>query len=138
MPLPQRSLAVVGAGFPNKGKQVSRTFEITMCRPAELVDLVPEPKNPADEHAVAVFSARNIQIGYLRSEVAVFVGAVLRRGGTVRAVFQEATDWGALIRVSFDGETPVIPERRQGDRQLADMIADEAQEFYPDEDWGDD
>jgi len=129
-------LAVVGADYPNKGKQVGRRFEITMCSPAELVQLVPEPTNPADEHAVAVFSARNIQIGYLRSVDAVFVASILRRGDTIRAVFQEATTWGALIRVSFDGSVPVLPERKAGERQEPDAI-DEDPGFYPDEEWPD-
>jgi hypothetical protein len=136
MTLPQRSLAVVGANFPNPGKQVNRRFEISMCSPAELLDLVPEPKNPADEHAIAVYSARNIQIGYLRSVDAVFISSLLRRGETVRAVFQEAATWGALARVSFDGEVPVIPVKRQGERQDPDDVIDEDPGFYPDEEWG--
>lgn len=134
MPLPQRTMSVVGVDFPNEDGGVGRRFEITMCSPAELVQLVPEPTNPADEHAIAVFTARNIQIGYLRSVDAVFIGSVLRRGETVRAVFQEATNWGALIRVSFDGSVPILPERHAGERQEPDVL-DEDPGFYPDEEW---
>lgn len=134
MPLPQRTLAVVGTNHPNKGKQVDRRFEIAMCSVAEMVQLVPEPKNKHDEHAIAVFSARNIQIGYLPAEKAPLINAMLMRGETIRAVFQEVTNWGALIRVSFDGQVPVIPERRAGERQEPDVM-DEDPGFYPDEEW---
>jgi hypothetical protein len=135
MPLPQRTLAVVGTHHPNKGKQVDRRFEIAMCRIAELVQLVPEPKNKHDEHAMAVFSARNIQIGYLPAEKAPLISAMLMRGDPIRAVFQEATAWGALIRVSFDGEVPVIPLKRQGEHQAPDELIDEDPGFYPDDEW---
>lgn len=135
MTLPQRTLSVVGAAHPNKGKGkgVNRAFEITMCRPCELVQLVPEPKNPVDESAIAVFSARNIQIGYVRADIAPFLSALLARGQIIRAIFQESTTWGALIRVAFDGEQPILPERKAGSTQAQSEESD----WYPDEDYGD-
>lgn len=136
MARPQMTLAVVGAAYQKKADKVPRTFEIAMCLPAELVQLVPEPKNPKDEHAIAVYSARNIQIGYLPAERAPLINAMLMRGDTIRAVFQEATTWGALIRASFDGSVPVLPERKAGERQVPEVI-DEDPGFYPDEEWGD-
>lgn len=126
MTLAQRTLAVVGANhMPGVG------FEITMCRPCELVQLVPEPENEADENAIAVYSARNVQIGYLPSERAAFLIKVLKGGETIRAVFQEPTPWGCYIRMSFDGSVPILPEKVQGSVQEIDPEPD----WYPDEEW---
>lgn len=134
MTLPQRTLAVVGANYENKNpRSVGRKFEITMCKPSEMVQLVPEPKNPADENAIAVYSARNYQIGYLTAERAPFIKKLLARGETVRAVFQEATKWGCYIRVSFDGSMPVVPMPEEGSVQVSDPEPD----WYPDEEWPD-
>lgn len=63
----QLSLHVVGAGHPNR-RGGDRRFEILLCVPGEPVHLVLEPKNPADPQAVAVFSGRGVQIGYLTAE----------------------------------------------------------------------
>lgn len=104
----QLSLHVVGAAHPNK-RGGNRRFEILLCAPGEPVELRPEPKNPADPNAIAVFSARGIQIGYLTAERAPWIGAMLGRGRDVTAVFQQATAAGAAIRVAFDGEAPVLP-----------------------------
>lgn len=130
MPLPARSLAVVGADYPNKrGRGPSRRFEIELCRPGEPVDLVPEPRNPADERAVAVLSARGVQIGYLTAERCGWIGAMIRDGRELRAVFQRKTAWGAVIRVAFDGEDPDLP--------LEPPAPDPDPDFYPDEEWPD-
>jgi len=104
------SLAVVGVGFENKRGGPSRRFEVEICRPGEPIELVPEPKNPADPRAIAVYSTRGIQIGYIRAERAPLVGNALRRGG-VKAIFQQSTPWGAVIRVHFDGSEPTLPQR---------------------------
>ena len=61
------SLAVVGAIHDNKDRS-NRLFEIQLCAPGEPVDLVPEPKNPFDPSAIAIFSVRGIQIGYVSAE----------------------------------------------------------------------
>lgn len=63
----QLSLFVVGAGHPNK-RGGDRRFEALLCAPGEPIELVPEPRNPADPNAVAVFSIRGVQIGYLTAE----------------------------------------------------------------------
>lgn len=106
------SLAVVGADHPNK-RGPGRRFEIAICRPGEVVSLVPEPKNPADERAVAVFSARGVQIGYLTAERCGWIGSMLRNGREVRAIFQSASAFGAWIRVAMDGADPVLPDPHQ-------------------------
>lgn len=104
----QLSLAVVGADHPNK-KGPTRRFEIAMCVPGERIDLIPEPKNPVDPQAIAVFSERGIQIGYIRAERCQLVHTYMRRDG-VNAIFQQAERWGATIRISIDGKEPELPD----------------------------
>ena len=104
----QLSLHVVGAGYPNK-RGGDRRFEILLCVAGEPVDLVPEPRNPADPNAVAVFSGRGVQIGYLTAERAPWIGGMLRDGREVRAIFQQATATAAVIRIALDGAVPTLP-----------------------------
>ncbi|WP_416463160.1 HIRAN domain-containing protein [Sphingomonas sp. VDB2] len=99
------SIAVVGAEYANKRGPVRR-FEIQICAPGEPVELRREPKNPADSRAVAVYSMRDVQIGYIRAEQAQWIGGQL---AMVRAIFQRADRFGAVIRVTFDGSAPVLP-----------------------------
>lgn len=117
MPLPSMSLAVVGADYPNR-RGPGRRFEISLCKPGEPVELVPEPNNPADPRAVAVFSCRGVQLGYLSAERCGRIGRLLRQGRQVRAIFQDAASWGAVIRVSFDGETPTLPAPKPPDADI--------------------
>lgn len=102
------SLAVVGADHPNK-RGPTRRFEIAMCVPGEPAELRPEPNNPADPQAVAVFSARGIQIGYLTAERAPWIGGMIRNGREMAAIFQAPTPYGALVRLAFDGDEPELP-----------------------------
>jgi hypothetical protein len=108
MPLASLSLAVVGADHPNK-RGPGRRFEIALCVPGEPVELIPEPKNPVDPRAVAVFSSRNVQIGYLSAERCGWIGKLIGEGREVRAIFQRVASYGAVIRAAFDGEHPVLP-----------------------------
>lgn len=80
-----------------------------MCVPGEPVDLRPEPNNPADPRAIAVYSTRNIQIGYIRAERAQLLRAELARG-EVTSIFQQQESWGATIRVGLRGEHPTLPD----------------------------
>lgn len=120
----QMSLAVVGADHLNESGP-TRRFEIALCLPGEPVDLVPEPKNPADPRAIAVYSGRRVRIGYVRAERAALVGGWLAKGRIAGAVFQEAAPWGATIRVGLDGEAPALPERE-------DLPVDRDDDFWPD------
>ena len=125
----QLSLHVVGADHLNRDGG-NRRFEILLCAPGEYVALVPEPRNPVDPNAIAVFSARAVQIGYLTADRAPWIGGMLRNGREVRAVFQHATRLGAAIRIGFDGEAPVLPAVKRA------PVASEAAnggEFWPDE-----
>jgi hypothetical protein len=114
MPRLPLSLAVVGVDFPNK-KGPTRRFEVEICQPGEPVEIKPEPSNRFDENAVAVFSCRGIQIGYLPSERAAYISLLFRRGVEIRAIFQERTSWGAAVRLAFEGEEPQLPPKREDD-----------------------
>jgi hypothetical protein len=77
-----------------------------------------------------VFSERGVQLGYLTAERCGRIGALIRQGRGVRAVFQTATSYGAVIRVAFDGEAPALPP------EAASEPAKE-QDFWPDPEWPD-
>ena len=132
------SLAIVGADHPNKGKSPTRRFEIALCPPGELVELRREPENPKDERAIAVYSCRGVQLGYITAERAPFVGKLMREAEAeklpVRAVFQEAADFGAWLRVTFDGSEPVPPPpaARRAPANTLDPGVDPDPDFYPD------
>lgn len=128
MALTSLSLAVVGADYPNK-RGPGRRFEIAICRPGDPVELIPEPKNPADERAVAVFSERGVQLGYLTAERCGWIGGMIRDGRDVVAVFQNPTQFGAVIRVAFDGASPELPAEHQN---CAEAESQEDGGFYPD------
>ncbi|ALC12510.1 HIRAN domain-containing protein [Sphingopyxis sp. 113P3] len=132
----EMSLAVVGVGFDNK-KGPPRQFEIAMCTPGEPVKLVPEPRNPADPNAIAVYSARDIQIGYLRAERAPMIGAAMRRG-VVIAIFQRKEEWGATIRANLEGRAPTLPAEQERRAAPAEGEGDGAPDWWPDEIWEDD
>lgn len=123
------SLAVVGADYPNK-RGPTRRFEIALCRPGEPVHLVPEPGNPADPRAVMVLSERGVQIGYLTAERAPWIGSMIRRGREIAAIFQQATAYGAVIRVALDGAQPVVPSARTDSPEANP-------DLYPDGQWSD-
>ncbi len=132
------SLAVKGALHPNRktrgrGK-VNRLFEIELCQPGEPVYLELEPDNPVDPLAVMINSALGIQIGYVSAERCGFIGSRIRAGTDVRAIFQQATPWGAYIRVTLDGSEPTLPEPKM--RTDQDDYSDTG--FWPDPIWPDD
>ena len=127
MPRPDMSLTVVGGLHPNKDGS-NRLFEMAMCLPGEPVQLVPEPRNPVDANAVAVFSARGFQLGYLSAERCAWIGARIAQGADIRAVFQFASGGVAVLRVSFDGTVPPLPASSAAAQPSADDSG-----FYPDE-----
>lgn len=127
MPHPGLSLAVVGADHPNK-RGPARRFEIALCLPGEAVDLRFEPKNPTDPNAIAVFSGRGVQIGYVRAERTQWVGSLIRSARVSAAVFQCKETWGATIRLGLDGADAVLPVERTLTKPDLDP-----QQFWPDE-----
>ncbi|SEK02099.1 HIRAN domain-containing protein [Sphingobium sp. AP50] len=109
--MPQElSLAVVGALYPNADGS-NRLFEIRMLNPGDRILLQIEPSNPTDPSAVAVYSHRGYQIGYLSAERCGWVGGKIRLGLDVRAIFQHHLGDGAIIRIRFDGSEPSLPPR---------------------------
>lgn len=119
------SLAVVGLDFPNRTKpKGNRRFEMRLCSPGEPVELRLEPKNPADPNAVAVFSARGIQLGYLTAERAPWIGGKIRNGEPFQAVFQEPSASAAWIRIRFGGGTPTLPRPRPAPPSYDDFVPD--------------
>ena len=131
------SLNVVGGLFANKNGS-NRLFEIALCLPGEPVQLVCEPRNPHDPSAVAVFSARGMQLGYLSAERCGWIGARIAQGEDLRAVFQRADRGAAVIRVSFSGRPPSLASLPPPRPARAEPVT-EGDEFYPDdipdEDW---
>ena len=130
----QMSLHVVGANHPNADGS-NRRFEILLCALGERVEFVAEPKNPADPNAIAVFSSRDVQIGYLTADRAPWIGGMLRNGRPIEAIFQTATPVGAAIRIAFDGDCPVLPATRSSSSPLPELTD---VEFWPDEVYPDD
>jgi hypothetical protein len=128
----QLSLAVVGAIHSNPDGS-NRLFEIAMLRPGEPVALRPEPTNKVDPSAVAVLSPRGIQIGYLSAERCGWIGARIRQGRDIVAIFQEKTKTGAVIRVHLDGGTPTLPSPRNAVKAPpAERWIDPDDGFWPD------
>ena len=132
MPLPQMSLAVVGADFPNK-RGPTRRFEIAICIPGEPIELRPEPKNEADPRAVAVYSSRGVQLGYLSAERCGRIQQMIMQGRVLTTVFQEATRYGAVVRTAFDSEQPTLPAPREKAEPEEDWNQD--REWSPEQDW---
>ncbi len=116
-------------------------MEIMLCAPGDPVELRPEPKNPYDSNAIAVWSERGVQMGYISAERAPLIGKRMQVD-EVAAVFQELVHTGAYIRLRFGGGLPTVPpaptepqqppraprQMRSGPRPIRDPHA-----FYLDE-----
>ncbi|RVT93727.1 HIRAN domain-containing protein [Sphingomonas crocodyli] len=141
MPLRTLSLDVVGADHPNrrpsKQGKIPRRYEIQLCEPGEPVHLELEPDNPVDPNAVRVLSARNIQIGYIRHERSMLISGYIRDALEIVGIFQRATEWGAIIRISTDGSVPDLPPPPPPRAAESRAYVDDDPGFYPDEEWPD-
>jgi len=135
MARPDMTLSVVGGIHPNADGS-NRLFEIALCAPGETVQLILEPKNKHDPSAVAVFSVRGIQIGYLSAERCGWIGSKIGLGEDIRALFQAPAKGGALIRVGFAGVDPALPSPLR--EKAGGRPPDWDDSFYPDEIWPDD
>ncbi|USU11549.1 HIRAN domain-containing protein [Sphingomonadaceae bacterium OTU29THOMA1] len=136
------TLAIVGIDFPN-GNGSNRRSEIMMTLPGEPVELVPEPKNRHDSHAIAVVGPRGVQIGYVTAERAPYIGARIARGESVRAIFQALDGGSAFVRVRFGGDAPTLPDctpdASSSPSRRSRRADDDPHGFYPDDDgpeWG--
>lgn len=134
MAIEELSVAIVGADYPNKDGGNRRT-EIAFCDRGEPLELRPEPKSPHDEHAVAVFSARQFQIGYVASARAVFLKRLLKDGHELFAVFQDVAPWGAVARIGVDRDPGNLPEPGTYSRTLVQDEVDQtpAVDYWPDD-----
>jgi hypothetical protein len=129
----QLSVAIVGADHLNNNGG-NRRSEIAFCDPGEMLAFKPEPNNPFDEHAIAVFSARGFQIGYVASQRAVFLKSCMRAGAELAAVFQDVAPWGAVARVGLNC-APILP---QADQHANDDEPDTDRHEEPDFDFNQD
>jgi len=136
--LPAMSLAVVGADHANRDGS-DRRFEILLCKPGEAVELRPEPRNRHDSRAVAVFSVRGVQIGYLTAERCGRIGALIAAGIEIQAVLQKQAQFGAWIRVAFHGEAPTVVLEEPEDNLVREprQAFDYHTSFFPDPIWDD-
>jgi len=100
----------VGIDFPNEDKSKSnRRMECMPCAPGDVVELRLEPTNPFDNNAVAIFSERGTQLGYVSAERAPLIGMRVKEGEAI-AVFQAMHGSKAYIRIRFGGGVPHLPD----------------------------
>ena len=108
------TLAIVGIDFPNHDRARSnRRSELMLLSPGTAMALVPEPRNPVDRHAVAVFSPSGLQVGYLSAERAPWIGARIRAGDEVVALLQGVVGDAGYLRVRIGGGAPALPVARE-------------------------
>jgi hypothetical protein len=134
------TLTVVGIDFPNADRSGSnRRMELMLCTPGEPVELRREPKNPHDANAVAVFSERGVQMGYLSAERAPLIGRRMQQEGYV-AVFQALVGSMGYLRLRFGGGMPTLPRPSEAETPAPGRTAAfDPDAFYPDPEgpeWG--
>lgn len=107
-------LRVVGSAYPNPDG-TSRQAAIKDCWPGERVELVREPENPHDHLAVAVYSPRGVQVGYLGRDRAAWVAPKMDRGADVRAIVERVRSGGPpdaplgmVVRLNMQGHWPEV------------------------------
>lgn len=118
------TVRIAGADFPNR-RGPTRRFGIKLCAPGDPVELRPEPKNRHDGNAIAIYERGGIQLGYVPADKCQWFHSAMSRGVEIVAVFQEANEHGAVVRVGFD-HTPSLPERQTSERDQFD------EDFPPD------
>ena len=112
-------------------------MELLLCKPGEPVALRREPMNPHDANAVAVFSVRCVQMGYLSAERAPFIGRRMQQE-PYDVLFQALTGSMAYVRIRFGSGSPTLPEPA-GSPPPPRHARYDPDAFYPDPDgpeWG--
>ncbi|WP_380786345.1 HIRAN domain-containing protein [Sphingomonas sp. R86521] len=100
--------STVGIDFSNPDKSKSnRRLEIMLCAPGGPVDLRPEPNNEFDSNAIAVWSDRGVQMGYVSAERVPLIGKRMQLD-EVAAVFEGLAHSGTYIRLRFEGGLPIL------------------------------
>jgi hypothetical protein len=105
--------SIVGINFPNEDKSKSkRCMECMLCAPGDAVELRLELTNLFDNNAVAIFSERGTQLGYVSAERAPLIGKRMNEGEAI-AVFQAMHGSSAYIQtVRRRGAYPARPGPR--------------------------
>ncbi|MDB5733201.1 MAG: hypothetical protein JWQ03_3096 [Variovorax sp.] len=111
------SLRVVGCYYDNPDGS-SRQAEIANCWPGEVVELYREPDNPHDPSAVAVFSRRGVQVGYLGKDRCGWIGSKIDRKYEIHAIVERVlgatlpgSTLGLIIRLNMEGDKPDLDVR---------------------------
>jgi hypothetical protein len=108
-------LRLVGERFDNEDGS-SRQEELARCAVGEPVELIREPSNPHDPSAVAVYSCRRVQIGYVGADRSAWIGSKMDRGYPVRAIIgklgggrRTGLPLSAVLALNIEGEEPDPP-----------------------------
>lgn len=103
-------LISTGERFANKDGS-SRQDELGRCRPGEAIRLEREPDNPRDPMAVALYSRRGVQIGYLGREHANWLAPLVDAGRSVSVIVDHIapkgrpfSPLGVTMKVRLTGE----------------------------------
>lgn len=122
-------LAARGERYDN-ADGTSRQDEMRRCARGERVNLIREPSNEYDPAAVAIFSCRGVQLGYLAAEHASWIGSKIDRGYDVRAVVErvkgahlEGATLGLVILINMEGDDPTLDGEASRPFNPADAIA---------------
>ena len=99
-----------GERFANTGGS-SRQDELARCLPGEAIRLEREPRNPRDPMAVALYSSRAVQVGYLGREHAEWLAPLIDAGQSIKASVIRVAPKGRpfsplalTIKVTLDSE----------------------------------
>ena len=65
------------------------------------LELRPEPNNPFDKNAIALFTQDGLQVGYLEGRVAGEVTRRMNTGGSARCFVRAVRERGSVCGVSF-------------------------------------
>jgi len=143
----ESTTSIAGIDPPNEDKSKSnRRMECMLCAPGEVVELRLKPTDPFENNAVAIFSERGTQLGYVSAERAPLISKRAKEGEAI-AVFQAMHGSGAYIRIRFEGGMPTLPDpvpdvpKRPPPRQArpAQRPVYDPHAFYPDgngPEWG--
>ncbi|QTH22027.1 HIRAN domain-containing protein [Rhizorhabdus wittichii] len=122
-------LAARGERYPNADGS-SRQDELRRCARGERVALIREPTNEYDPAAVAIFSCRGIQLGYLAADHAGWIGSKIDRGYDVRAIVErvkgahlEGATLGLVILINMEGDDPTLDGEASQPFDPAEAIA---------------
>lgn len=131
------TLAIVGIDHLNDDKaRTNRRSELMLLPVGADMELRLEPRNRADPNAIAVHSPSGLQVGYLSAERAPWIGAKIRNGEILTAIFQGLDGRAGYLRLAIGGGKPTLPIIA-----VAPAIEDPDDEsgFWPDPDgpeWG--